>query len=120
MPMNSQALQVFCKFLKYDFYKNHKNTIAIQNYILNMNKQKLFFRGKILTLTKKEFHFLRYIFLNANTIISYYTLDEIFWSNCTTTSSRRSFLCRLRQKLPFLQITIKRDIGLGVFEEKYL
>lgn len=120
MPIDRNAMRIFCKYLKFNFYKKYKSNIEIQNHILNRDKQKIFFQGKALMLTKKEFNFLQYIFINSNTIISYLTLDELFWSNSDNTSARRSFLCRLRQKAPFLTISIKRDIGLGIFENKFL
>lgn len=94
-PIDPEAL---LKVL-YDFKEQSCNFFSFGEYKLGVKNQELFYKDQKIDLTKKEFMFLKMLIDAKEEII---TLEKInsLWQKPPTQSSIRTFIKRLRDKLP--------------------
>ena len=111
-PLTSKKINILLETLNNVFA--HQNTIQLINGVyLNSDKSTIIFDNKEYTLTKKEFEFIS--ILAEKKIITYNEIDMLWGSEIPTQNAIRSFIAKLRKKLP--ENIIKNRSGVGYFIE---
>jgi len=111
-PLTSKKINILLEKLNSVFA--HQNTIQLINGVyLNSDKSTIIFDNKEYTLTKKEFEFIS--ILAEKKIITYNEIDMLWGSEIPTQNAIRSFIAKLRKKLP--ENIIKNRSGVGYFIE---
>ena len=92
-----------------------KNALVYDNIEINVNSRKVFISGEEVSLAKKEFDLLLYLFERINTVVGKEELIKQFWTNSKEHSrSIDMHMKALRQKIfsnSSLQLTTILKVG---------
>lgn len=84
-------------------------------YLFDMEEQCLYKDAKHIKLSEKEKKFFQLVFNNLGSIITYEMIDEVVWSHePVSDNTRRTFIYRVKQKFPDLEIQTVKDMGIQV------
>ena len=99
--------------------KNQQSTLGFQNLLLDNQSHGLFFEGKSLLLTKKEFCLLQLFFKRPNQLLSKSLLASLVWDNeeIVYGNSIATHLSTLRRKIKILS---GKDLIKSVRGDGYL
>ena len=96
--------------------KSTNDFIYLNDYQYNKDTKELYYQEKSIHLTKKETLFIALMFTNLDILIDYETLDKSVWfEEYVSDNTRRTFIYRLKQKLPSLNLQIEKNLGIGLF-----
>ncbi len=107
----NKIMQLLDKFINY--FKKHDKIEIAKGIFLDKKENALFVNGEKRDLTKKESKFLE--LLSENRILSYEMIDYEVWGydKTPTDNAIRSFIKKLRKKLP--PNTLKNKQGVGYY-----
>lgn len=84
-------------------------------YRFDMEERSLYKHRENIKLSDKESKFFQLVFNNLGSIISYDLIDEVVWSSqYVSDNTRRTFIYRVKQKFPDLQLETIKDIGIQI------
>lgn len=97
---------------KYQLIPNN-NTIKVGEYSYQKNQNILYKNEIEVQLSKKERLFTSLMFNSKNSIVPYSVIEEIIWQNdAVEDNARRTFIYRVKNKLPPLHV--EKDVGIGI------
>ena len=89
--------------------------ILDKEHRFDRNKKELYYKNKLIELSKKELILLDLLVTNINMYVTIPIIEEYLWDDLVNDSTRRTAISRFKQKVPNLKIKIKRNVGLGIF-----
>lgn len=99
-PLNHKKLNI--ALIKYVDEFCSKNINLTDDIILDLVRRELVYYKKHIVLTKKEKDFLMILYQNKNKIISYEKIEyELWFEKDMTQNALKSFIKKLRAKLPY-------------------
>ncbi len=123
-PFNREELRIFLKIALRKIYKNsihcddHKHHITLDDeFSYDLSNHTLYCCHEIIHLTKKECDFLELLIKNKNSIVDFYTIENLIWPDkVANTNTIRTLVKRLRQKLKhkFIETVSSRGYKLNI------
>ncbi|SFZ98197.1 Two-component hybrid sensor and regulator [hydrothermal vent metagenome] len=106
-PFNREELRVFLKIAEHKLknevsHEADKSNLIIldEEFSYDSENQTLFCCNEMIHLTKKENELLALLIKNKNTIVDFYTIENIVWPDkYTSANTTRTLVKRVRQKL---------------------
>ena len=84
-------------------------------YIFDMDEMCLYREAKKVKLSTKEEKFFQLVFNNLGAIVPYSIIDEVIWiDSVVSDSTRRTFIYRIKQNFPDLELETIQSIGIKV------
>lgn len=121
-PFNREELRVFLKIAQRKINKevvrdgvDRYGIVLDREFSYNMGKHTLYCCSEIIALTKKENELLELLLKNRNSVVEFYTIENIIWPDKETNiNTIRTLVKRLRQKLKhkFIQTVSSRGYRL--------
>ncbi len=117
-PYRQDELEALIKIaiVKHELLKPKKSVIGLDDFVYNKTTKELFYQNIKVDLSKKEQLLIGLLFTNIDSFISYDTLNKTVWyESFVSDNTRRTFIYRIKQKLPNLNLKIEKNIGIGLF-----
>ncbi|MGE4418896.1 MAG: response regulator [Sulfurimonas sp.] len=117
-PYRQDELEALIKIaiVKHELLKSKKSVIGLDDFVYNKTTKELFYQNIKVDLSKKEQLLIGLLFTNIDSFISYDTLNKTVWyESFVSDNTRRTFIYRIKQKLPNLNLKIEKNIGIGLF-----
>lgn len=115
-PYRHDELEALIKIAiaKHDLVQQ-KQLIKYKGYEYNPNKKELLYNNELVELTKKESLFISLIFTHIDSIVNYETIDKTVWfDQFVSDNTRRTFIYRVKNKLPQLNLKLEKNVGIGL------
>jgi DNA-binding response OmpR family regulator len=116
-PFRKEELKalIYLVVNKFNLINNNK-FIEYKNYSFNKKDFILYQNNSEVKLSKKEQQLIILLFNNINVIVPYENIDSIVWKgDFVSTSTRRTFIHRFKNKFKDFNFRIEKNIGIGLF-----
>lgn len=119
-PFRQEELEVLINLAinKHTLLTKNENLIIDTKHSFNKEKSIIYFNDQKIKLTVKESLAFCLLTNSLNSFLSYETFESAVWFDMVVSDSgRRTFIHRLKQKLPELDLRVERNLGIGLFNK---
>ncbi|MFA9373833.1 MAG: response regulator transcription factor [Poseidonibacter sp.] len=109
-PVNSENL--LNGIIKAFGDKLDKNIVFDEDLYFNIKEHELYFKGKVVTLRKRDKDFLLLLHKNKTNVLTYSQIEDYLWRDKSMSmSALKTFIKELRQRLPIEMISNVPQVG---------